>query len=146
MFVDKKKQQNRIYIINRKLGFFFSFQIGMNLQICFMNETASDNESLSSDSETCPKLSALSHGSHSKVNVAKKKSPPKIVRPKISRPLSLPLANVEADDEDANFFTRQAQLQIEARMALAQAKDMAHMQMEVWKFNGGKTFALVPYH
>ncbi|XP_059612962.1 schwannomin-interacting protein 1 homolog isoform X2 [Phlebotomus argentipes] len=104
-------------------------QSGMNLQICFMNETASDNESLSSDSETCPKLSALSHGSHSKVNVARKKSPPKTVRPKITRPMSLPLA--EADEEDANFFTRQAQLQIEARMALAQAKDMAHMQMEI---------------
>lgn len=29
----------------------------MNLQICFMNETASDNESPSSDSESCPKLS-----------------------------------------------------------------------------------------
>lgn len=31
--------------------------LGMNLQICFMNETASDTESPSSDSETCPKLS-----------------------------------------------------------------------------------------
>lgn len=29
----------------------------MNLQICFMNETASDTESPSSDSESCPKLS-----------------------------------------------------------------------------------------
>lgn len=37
----------------------FSFYLisGMNLQICFMNETASDNESPSSDSESCPKLS-----------------------------------------------------------------------------------------
>lgn len=31
--------------------------LGMNLQICFMNETASDTESPSSDSESCPKLS-----------------------------------------------------------------------------------------
>lgn len=29
----------------------------MNLQICFMNDTASDTESPSSDSESCPKLS-----------------------------------------------------------------------------------------
>lgn len=29
--------------------------LGQNLQICFMNEAASDSES--SDSETCPKLS-----------------------------------------------------------------------------------------
>lgn len=35
------------------------------------------------------------------------------------------------DPSDNNFFTHQARLQIEARMALAQAKDMAHMQMEV---------------
>lgn len=33
----------------------FSHLTGMNLQICFMNEAASDSES--SDSETCPKLS-----------------------------------------------------------------------------------------
>lgn len=47
----------------------------MNLQICFMNETASDTESPSSDSETCPKLSkstsnasSLSHSSHGSSN------------------------------------------------------------------------------
>lgn len=33
-----------------------------------------------------------------------------------------------------NFFTQQARLQIEARMALSQAKDMAHMQIEVLKY------------
>ncbi|XP_058057246.1 uncharacterized protein LOC131208488 [Anopheles bellator] len=32
-----------------------------------------------------------------------------------------------------DFFTKQAKLQIEARMALCQAKDMAHMQMEFEK-------------
>jgi vacuolar-type H+-ATPase subunit E/Vma4 len=32
---------------------------------------------------------------------------------------------------EADFFARQARLQAEARMALAQAKEMAHMQMEV---------------
>ncbi|GAB0095983.1 hypothetical protein DMENIID0001_114270 [Sergentomyia squamirostris] len=120
----------------RKPSLHSRLQSGMNLQICFMNETASDNESLSSDSETCPKLSALSQGSHGK----KKSSPPKTVRPKMARPLSLPLPATttatsitcdEASQEEANFFTRQAQLQIEARMALAQAKDMAHMQMEI---------------
>lgn len=34
-------------------------------------------------------------------------------------------------DLECDFFTKQAKLQIEARMALAQAKEMAHMQMEV---------------
>lgn len=35
------------------------------------------------------------------------------------------------EDLECDFFTKQAKLQIEARMALAQAKEMAHMQMEV---------------
>lgn len=35
------------------------------------------------------------------------------------------------NETEADFFTKQARLQIEARMALAQAKDIAHMQMEV---------------
>lgn len=43
------------------------------------------------------------------------------------RPATLAL-NV---NDDNNFFTHQARLQIEARMALAQAKDIAHMQIEV---------------
>lgn len=38
----------------------------MNLQICFMNETASDTESPSSDSESCPKLSkSITFSNHS---------------------------------------------------------------------------------
>ena len=35
------------------------------------------------------------------------------------------------EDRECDFFTKQAKLQIEARMALSQAKEMAHMQMEV---------------
>lgn len=50
------------------------------------------------------------------------------------RPSSLPIGPKIGDDstKEIDFFTKQARLQIEARMALAQAKDMAHMQMEVW--------------
>lgn len=47
------------------------------MQICFMNETASDTESPSSDSETCPKLSksissssSLNHSMSSQTAVA----------------------------------------------------------------------------
>lgn len=41
----------------------------------------------------------------------------------------------DEDPKEVDFFTKQARLQIEARMALAQAKDIAHLQMEVmtWK-------------
>lgn len=48
-----------------------------------------------------------------------------------ARPVSLPLGPAPLESPDADFFTKQTKLQIEARMALAQAKDMAHMQMEV---------------
>lgn len=37
----------------------------------------------------------------------------------------------DEDPKEVDFFTKQARLQIEARMALAQAKDIAHLQMEV---------------
>jgi len=51
------------------------------------------------------------------------------------RPLTLPL-RLSADQKnpvftEADFLERQAQLQAEARVALVQAKDMAHMQMEM---------------
>ncbi len=47
------------------------------------------------------------------------------------RPATLSLGPPISESNDVDFFTHQARLQIEARMALAQAKDMAHMQMEV---------------
>lgn len=58
--------------------------------------------------------------------------------PAASRPstslLTLPLRREPESPQpmtEADFFARQARLQAEARMALAQAKEMAHMQMEV---------------
>lgn len=56
------------------------------------------------------------------------------------RPSSLTLSTLQTDEDpkEIDFFTKQARLQIEARMALAQAKDMAHMQMEVSANNGNK--------
>lgn len=120
-----------------------------------MNETVSDNESPSSDSETCPKLTksktnetsrytsnnslsnnpynsrplsvskkSIANGNNSLTNnVSTKKNP--------IRPASLSLGPPISEDNGSDFFTKQAKLQIEARMALSQAKDMAHMQMEV---------------
>lgn len=80
-----------------------------------------------------PVLSARSTSNH-----GLKKMP--AVRPSTSK-LTLPLqrdmeaaAAASAKLEpltEADFFARQARLQAEARMALAQAKEMAHMQMEV---------------
>lgn len=44
---------------------------------------------------------------------------------------TLDALKTDEDPKEIDFFTKQARLQIEARMALAQAKDIAHMQMEV---------------
>ncbi|KAL5281421.1 SCHIP1 family protein [Megaselia abdita] len=108
---------------------------GKNLQICFVNETQSDTESVSSDSESCPTLSRLPRGSS--INQIKKLQ---AANPYSSRPLSVSCTETDGknskftnEETDNDFFTKQARLQIEARMALAQAKDMAHMQMEIEK-------------
>lgn len=96
-----------------------------------MNDTQSDTESVSSDSESCPTLSRLPRGNS--INHIKKLQ---AANPYSSRPLSVSCTDgknskVTTESTDSDFFTKQARLQIEARMALAQAKDMAHMQMEV---------------
>ncbi|XP_055850962.1 probable serine/threonine-protein kinase DDB_G0282963 [Episyrphus balteatus] len=122
---------------------------GKNLQICFTNEASSDTESHSSDSETCPKLSRMVARSNTRTEAAPKFFSSIDVpdhHPYNSNPLSVSCTNnnarkstqtaanvpqSDAADKECDFFTRQARLQIEARMALSQAKDMAHMQMEL---------------
>lgn len=107
----------------------------MNLQICFMNETVSDNESPNSDSEcpmTNPKQPKTATPKTSSVyNSYQEKVAPPPARPatlSIGQPLLQP---VKEPMTETDFFARQARLQTEARMALAQAKEMARMQMEV---------------
>ncbi|XP_074029934.1 schwannomin interacting protein 1 isoform X2 [Leptinotarsa decemlineata] len=114
-------------------------QSGMNLQICFMNESLSDTDSPSSDSE-CP----MTNPKQLKTNVLPKTSTfyssyqDKNILPTPSRPATLSIGQpllqpVKEPLTEADFFTRQARLQTEARMALAQAKEMARMQMEIEK-------------
>lgn len=95
----------------------------MNLQICFMNETASDSESAGFESD-----GPVTSGPTSMTS--KQRMP---VRPQVLNlpPLRVETAFATAPMDEADFFARQARLQTEARMALAQAKEMAHMQMEV---------------
>ncbi|XP_055917299.1 myb-like protein H isoform X2 [Eupeodes corollae] len=123
---------------------------GKNLQICFTNEASSDTESHSSDSETCPKLSRMV-ARNTRTEAPKFFSSIDVPdHPYNSNTLSVSCTNninnntkksttqksanvpqTDAADKECDFFTRQARLQIEARMALSQAKDMAHMQMEL---------------
>lgn len=123
----------------------------MNLQICFMNDGSSDTDSIHSihgveptpvySPPGSPFFSSSSSSAASSTSCSPKKLQA-VTRPQV---LSLPplrldsagnysVANkkqTKVEVEDADFFARQARLQTEARMALAQAKEMAHMQMEV---------------
>lgn len=156
-------------------------QSGMNLQICFMNETASDQDSQGSDHETDRNPSSLHRSQHFSGKLSNR-DPVKVTIVEIPTFLtfsfcflivflhSLQLPNNQTkgkclsirprpsffkeslnsvfnhsvdslrskamlikDCEDVDFLTKQARLQAEARMALAQAKEMAHMQMEIEK-------------
>lgn len=129
-------------------------------QLGRLNDPSSDTESHSSDSETCPKLSkarqvdnlsALNislaekptypyagsgHASISSLSstaAANKYQTQQQMQRSQSKQQSFqtPLSAFSSEDLECDFFTKQAKLQIEARMALAQAKEMAHMQMEV---------------
>ncbi|KAK5646291.1 hypothetical protein RI129_004755 [Pyrocoelia pectoralis] len=110
-------------------------QSGMNLQICFMNETASDTDSPSSDSE-CPMTNPKEQRMSPKINKTVS-TRPEIIEPSLPiRPVTLSIGQpllqpVTEHMTETDFFTRQARLQTEARMALAQAKEMARMQMEI---------------
>ncbi|XP_050295779.1 uncharacterized protein LOC126735738 [Anthonomus grandis grandis] len=111
-------------------------QSGMNLQICFMNETVSDNESPSSDNE-CP-LTNPKPTKTSRNNPQLQKSGSGNVLQPAQRPATLalqpaPPPQLGGATSETDFFTKQARLQTEARMALAQAKEMARMQMEIEK-------------
>lgn len=100
-----------------------------------MNESLSDTDSPSSDSE-CPMTNPKQPKTASPKNNT-------IINPYLDKPstpaarpatLSLGQAFLQPPKEqttETDFFTKQARLQTEARMALAQAKEMARMQMEV---------------
>ncbi|XP_060810435.1 putative uncharacterized protein DDB_G0282133 [Amyelois transitella] len=128
-------------------------QNGMNLQICFMNETASDNESQASDldksysSKSSSRTSLFSKSSYNhpyqtrplSVNITKNDKISTVQSGTKLRPTSLmskssksrssqSLGHIELKESD--FYALQATLQTEARIALAQAKEMARIQME----------------
>lgn len=136
----------------------FLFHLAKNVQLRFMNDVSSDTESHSSDSETCPKLSKITpryntnlsnllassiiashHANSLSVSCTNNNNNKTLLSARAAtlslgapQPTPQNLNLVQSDeDRECDFFTKQARLQIEARMALAQAKDMAHMQMEV---------------
>lgn len=103
-----------------------------------MNETNSDTESPNSDSEnttnstTKPKRQPKNINTvvteEDKINTSATIPPARPATLSLGQPLLQPITQPMTE---VDFFARQARLQTEARMALAQAKEMARMQMEV---------------
>lgn len=90
----------------RKPGYSAKLQTGMNLQICFMNESQCEVEK----EETIVSL-------------------PDVVPVEAKTDSK----DEKTKEEEEDFFKKQARLQQEAKIALAQASTMAHMQLEVEK-------------
>ncbi|XP_003364985.1 schwannomin-interacting protein 1 isoform X10 [Equus asinus] len=99
-------------------------QSGMNLQICFVNDSGSDKDSDADDSKT-------------ETSVDTPLSPMSKQSSSYSDRDTTEEESESLDDMD--FLTRQKKLQAEAKMALAMAKPMAKMQVEVEKQNRKKS-------
>ncbi|KAM4895460.1 IQCJ-SCHIP1 readthrough transcript protein isoform 1-T1 [Sylvia borin] len=99
-------------------------QSGMNLQICFVNDSGSDKDSDGDDSKTETSLDTpLSPMSKQSSSYSDRDT-----------------TEEESESlEDMDFLSRQKKLQAEAKMALAMAKPMAKMQVEVEKQNRKKS-------
>lgn len=99
-------------------------QSGMNLQICFVNDSGSDKDSDADDSKTETSLDTP-------------------LSPMSKQSSSYSDRDTAEDDsesmDDMDFLSRQKKLQAEAKMALAMAKPMAKMQVEVEKQNRKKS-------
>ncbi|NXU77426.1 SCHI1 protein, partial [Oreotrochilus melanogaster] len=96
-------------------------QSGMNLQICFVNDSGSDKDSDGDDSKTETSLDTP-------------------LSPMSSSYSDRDTTEEESESlDDMDFLSRQKKLQAEAKMALAMAKPMAKMQVEVEKQNRKKS-------
>ncbi|KAM9089852.1 schwannomin-interacting protein 1 isoform 4-T4 [Megaptera novaeangliae] len=99
-------------------------QSGMNLQICFVNDSGSDKDSDADDSKTETSLD----------------TPSSPMSKQSSSYSDRDTTEEESESlDDMDFLTRQKKLQAEAKMALAMAKPMAKMQVEVEKQNRKKS-------
>lgn len=105
----------------------------LNLQLCFMNDAATIPNN--SDSSGSDQESAIKHQKphlSSTPNLSELK--PKYLRePTLHPPSKPPRKKGDSDNEEEDFFHKQVRLQEEAKLALAQASTMAHMQLEVEK-------------
>jgi hypothetical protein len=96
-----------------------------SLQVCFLNDDAANFDG---------ELTATSSGTPSVTSCAK----PDIIPKSISEASSLSAVHCKAGSASQSlvhedFFTKQARLQAEAKLALAQVRPMAHMQLQLEK-------------
>lgn len=91
----------------------------MNLQICFMNETA-DGSEIDNQKELFDHLKLGSPQNDVKNPYVSLPAVSNLKQPKLQQELT-----------GLDFFSQQAKLQMEARTALAQAKELARVQMQV---------------
>lgn len=101
--------------------------LGMNLQICFMNEASSDTEFPNAEKEVFVNSTRSIVSGQNHHVLGKNLIPQGLSLP----PLRLDFTSSSSPIDEADFFARQTRLQMEARIALSQAKEMAHMQVEV---------------
>ncbi|CAI9740323.1 Hypothetical predicted protein [Octopus vulgaris] len=122
------------------------YSTGMNLQLCFMSEkapTANPGEADVGPTEPAsasienvatqqklPSSSSYRNFSDLKSNWSRHLRDHNMQQVAPPKP---PRKKVDAESEEEDFFKKQAQLQEEAKLALAQASTMAHMQLEVEK-------------
>ncbi|XP_042573881.1 schwannomin-interacting protein 1-like isoform X1 [Cyprinus carpio] len=91
------------------------FRMGVNLQMCFVNDSSSDRDSDAEDSRTETSLDTpLSPMSKQSSSLSDRDT-----------------GEEDLDSEDSEFWRIQRRLQEEARVALALARPMARMQVEV---------------
>ncbi|KAH8246761.1 hypothetical protein KR038_008637 [Drosophila bunnanda] len=105
--------------------------------------TGSDNESYSSDSETCPKLSSKALRKQSECSEAKRNKEfenDQIFQKNQEDNINQYAINGNAiqepefhSNENNYFFANQSKLQIEVRIALAQSKEIAQMKVKAKK-------------
>ncbi|KAL5004856.1 hypothetical protein ScPMuIL_018312 [Solemya velum] len=109
-------------------------QSGMNLQICFMNETNNDEDGTArtSESDISPSSSPKPLETESlKPKAAGTLPTQQSPRPPHDGTTGMPADKKVAEDED--FTKKHTRLQNEAKLALAQAGTMAHMQLQLEK-------------
>ncbi|XP_030911355.1 IQCJ-SCHIP1 readthrough transcript protein isoform X1 [Geospiza fortis] len=137
-------------------------QSGMNLQICFVNDSGSDKDSDGDDSKTETSLdtplspmvglapqpaAGQPQASLRRLILLKQQpqTPEQHLQPSVNSKQSSSYSDRDTTEEesesldDMDFLSRQKKLQAEAKMALAMAKPMAKMQVEVEKQNRKKS-------